>query len=77
MALAWVVPAGRYDDQCDSFGLIGRMLDEMIPGSKPPPPPKPLDAMTVVTGLQMPIDWHFKNSTNEAVLRLGGDHRRI
>ena len=70
-------PAGRYDDQCDSFGLIGRMLDEMIPGSKPPPPPKPLDAMTVVTGLQMPIDWHFKNSTNEAVLRLGGDHRRI
>ena len=55
---------------------IGRLLDEMVPGSKTPPPPKPLDAMTVVTGLQMPIDWHFKNTTNEAVLRLGGgDHR--
>jgi predicted phage terminase large subunit-like protein len=71
-------PAGRYDDQADAFSLIGRMLDEMVPGSKAPPQPQPLNAATVVTGMQMPLDWHFKHSTNEAVLRLGGgDSRRI
>lgn len=28
-------PAGRHDDQVDSLSLIGRMLDELIPGSRP------------------------------------------
>jgi predicted phage terminase large subunit-like protein len=28
-------PAGKHDDQVDAFGLIGRMLDEMIPASVP------------------------------------------
>lgn len=28
-------PAGRHDDMVDSFGLVGRMLDELIPASKP------------------------------------------
>ena len=28
-------PAGRNDDMVDSLSLIGRMLDELIPGSKP------------------------------------------
>lgn len=32
-------PAGTHDDQVDTLGLIGRMLDEMIPGSKPKPKP--------------------------------------
>lgn len=27
-----VFPAGKHDDQVDAFGLIGRMLDQMIPG---------------------------------------------
>ncbi|HEY1430735.1 MAG TPA: phage terminase large subunit, partial [Stellaceae bacterium] len=30
-------PAGKYDDQVDTLSLIGRMLDEMVPGSKPKP----------------------------------------
>lgn len=31
-------PAGKHDDQVDAFGLIGRMLDELIPASKPKEP---------------------------------------
>ncbi len=27
-------PAGKHDDQVDSFGLIGRMLDDMTPASR-------------------------------------------
>jgi predicted phage terminase large subunit-like protein len=30
-----VFPAGKHDDQVDSFGLIGRMLDDMVAASKP------------------------------------------
>jgi predicted phage terminase large subunit-like protein len=30
-----VFPAGKHDDQVDAFGLIGRMLDQMIPGRMP------------------------------------------
>ena len=30
-------PAGKHDDQVDAFGLIGRMLDELIKGSVPKP----------------------------------------
>ncbi len=33
-----VFPAGKHDDQVDAFGLIGRMLDELIPASKPKEP---------------------------------------
>ena len=28
-------PAGKHDDQVDAFGLIGRMIDELIPAAKP------------------------------------------
>lgn len=28
-------PAAKHDDQVDAFGLIGRMLDELIPASVP------------------------------------------
>lgn len=28
-------PAGKHDDQVDAFGLIGRMMDEMIPARAP------------------------------------------
>lgn len=28
-------PAGKHDDQVDAFGLIGRMLDELIPATVP------------------------------------------
>jgi predicted phage terminase large subunit-like protein len=30
-----VFPAGKHDDMVDTFGLIGRMIDELIPASKP------------------------------------------
>lgn len=35
-------PAGKHDDQVDAFGLIGRMLDELIPASKPKMDPRPV-----------------------------------
>ena len=35
-------PAGKNDDQIDTLGLIGQMLDHIVPGEAPPPePPKP------------------------------------
>jgi predicted phage terminase large subunit-like protein len=35
-------PAGKHDDQVDALGLIGQLLDQMVPGQapKPPEPPK-------------------------------------
>ncbi|PPD07142.1 MAG: hypothetical protein CTY28_10190 [Hyphomicrobium sp.] len=33
-----VFPAGKHDDQVDAFGLIGRMIDELIPATIPKPP---------------------------------------
>jgi predicted phage terminase large subunit-like protein len=68
-------PAGTHDDQVDTLSLIGRMLDEMVPGSKPAPMPQPLDGATVVTGMQMPIDWHWEHSTHDAIMRLHGPKR--
>jgi predicted phage terminase large subunit-like protein len=35
-----VFPAGKNDDQVDAFGMIGRMLDELIPASVPKTPSK-------------------------------------
>lgn len=31
-------PAGRHDDQVDAIGLVGQLLDKMVPPSKPKPP---------------------------------------
>jgi predicted phage terminase large subunit-like protein len=70
-------PAGTHDDQVDVLSLLGRMLDEMVPGSLPPPMPRPLDAHTVQTAYDMPIDWLWENCTNEAVRRLGDRNDRI
>lgn len=36
-------PAGKHDDQIDSLGLIGRMLDTMVGGRAPKSAPKPED----------------------------------
>src|SRR4029077_2808771 len=30
-------PAGKHDDQVDALGLIGQLVDEMVPGQKPKP----------------------------------------
>ena len=34
-------PAGKHDDQVDALGLVGQLLDKMIPGLKPKEPEKP------------------------------------
>jgi DNA invertase Pin-like site-specific DNA recombinase len=34
-------PAGKHDDQVDALGLVGQLLDQMVPGQKPKEPPKP------------------------------------
>ena len=34
-------PAGKHDDQVDAFGLVGQLLDQMVPGQKPEPQQKP------------------------------------
>jgi len=70
-------PAGTYDDQVDAFSLIGRMLDEMMPGSKPALTPMPLDPRTMVAGVQMPMDWQWQHTTRDAILRLDGRSGRI
>ena len=31
-------PAGRHDDQVDAIGLVGQLLDKMVPPAKPKPP---------------------------------------
>jgi predicted phage terminase large subunit-like protein len=34
-------PAGRHDDQVDAIGLVGQLLDKMVPPAKPKPPATP------------------------------------
>ncbi len=34
-------PAGKHDDQVDALGLIGQLVDHMVPGQKPRQPEKP------------------------------------
>ena len=34
-------PAGKHDDQVDALGLVGQLLDQMVPGQKPKVPEKP------------------------------------
>ncbi len=34
-------PAGKHDDQVDAIGLVGRMLDELIPATVPKPVERP------------------------------------
>lgn len=34
-------PAGRNDDQVDALGLVGQMLDHIVPAVEPTPPPPP------------------------------------
>ena len=37
------VPAGRHDDQVDAVGLVGQLLDNMVPLAKPGPQKPPRD----------------------------------
>ena len=51
-------PAGKHDDQVDAFGLIGRMLDELIPATVPKATPKkPADGYSRVGGSNNSQGW--------------------
>jgi predicted phage terminase large subunit-like protein len=52
-------PAGKHDDQVDALGLIGQLLDQMVPGQNPKPPPKPkVDSGYRPLSLgERPLDW--------------------
>ena len=52
-------PAGKHDEQVDALGLIGQLLDQMVPGQNPKPPQKPkVDSGYRPIGLdEQPLDW--------------------
>jgi predicted phage terminase large subunit-like protein len=52
-------PAGKYDDQVDALGLVGQLLDQMLPGQKPkePPKPKPESGYRPIGLDERPLDW--------------------
>jgi len=52
-------PAGKHDDQVDALGLVGQLLDKMIPGLKPkePEPPKPDSGYRAVGLTELAADW--------------------
>jgi hypothetical protein len=52
-------PAGKHDDQVDALGLVGQLLDQMIPGRKPKEPekPKPDSGYRPFAFAKRPDDW--------------------
>ena len=52
-------PAGKHDEQVDALGLIGQLLDQMVPGQNAKPPQKPkVDSGYRPIGLdERPLDW--------------------
>lgn len=54
-------PAGKHDDQIDALGLVGQLLDQMVPGQKPKAPekPKPDSGYRPFAFAERPNDWMF------------------
>ena len=52
-------PAGKHDDQVDALGLLGQLLDQMVPGPRPKQPEKPkVDSGYRAAGCdEKPLDW--------------------
>jgi predicted phage terminase large subunit-like protein len=51
-------PAGKHDDQVDALGLVGQLLDQMVPGQKPREPTKAKpDSGYRPYRIQRPDDW--------------------
>jgi hypothetical protein len=52
-------PAGKHDDQVDALGLVGQLLDQMVPGQKPKVPEKPKQdsGYRPVSLGEKPLDW--------------------
>ncbi len=49
-------PAGCHDDQVDALGLLGQLLDKMVGGEKPKPPPTPRDSWSRADGRGAEVD---------------------
>ena len=58
-AVALAAPAGKHDDQVDALGLVGQLLDQMVPGPKPKAPekPKPDSGYRPFSLAERPLDW--------------------
>jgi hypothetical protein len=54
-------PAGKHDDQVDALGLVGQLLDQMVPGQAPkkPEPPKPSSGYRPLSLAEAPLDWRM------------------
>lgn len=52
-------PAGKHDDQVDALGLVGQLLDQMVPGRKPKEQeqPKPDSGYRPLSLAEKPLDW--------------------
>ena len=52
-------PAGKCDDQVDALGLIGQLLDQMVPGQAPKKPdtPKRDTGYRPISMPERPLDW--------------------
>jgi len=53
-------PAGKNDDHIDALSLIGQMIDHIIPGESPPPPPEKPKFLQDLT-----LDELWENQPNE------------
>ena len=54
-------PAGKHDDQVDALGLIGQLLDQMVPGKAPPKPnpPTPDSGYRPIALFERADDWRM------------------
>ena len=52
-------PAAKHDDQVDALGLVGQLLDQMVPGQKPKVPEKPKSdsGYRPLSLGEQPLDW--------------------
>jgi hypothetical protein len=50
-----------HDDQVDALGLVGQLLDQMVPGQAPkkPEPPKPSSGYRPLSLAEAPLDWRM------------------
>jgi hypothetical protein len=52
-------PAGKHNDQVDALGLVGQLLDQIVPGQRPrePEKPKPDSGYRPLSLAERPLDW--------------------
>jgi hypothetical protein len=52
-------PAGQHDDQVDALGLVGQLLDQMVPGYVATPDPPKRDTGYGTLGPPGALDWRL------------------